>query len=126
MALACLISPVFPTFPYVKHCFQCQFLFPRCKLCLRYMAGNFNKNPKMRAVAKFCEHEQASTQLIFWEQFEQRPNFASTFKLVETIRYPSVSLCHFIIATRPLSEAIIRLTLHELLLDSLHLFMKNV
>ena len=93
---------------------------------VRYTAGNFNENPSMRAVAKFCEHEQASTHLIFWEQFEQRPNFASTFKLVETIRYPSVSLCHFIIATRPLSEAIIRLTLHELLLDSLHLFMKNV
>ena len=38
---------------------------------------------------KFCEHEQASTRVInFCEQFEQRPNFASTFKLNGTIRYP--------------------------------------
>ena len=32
-------------------------LFSKCKLCLRYTAGNF----KIRA----CEHEQASTHLIF-------------------------------------------------------------
>ena len=46
-------------FPHGKHCFQCQFLFPRCKLHLGYTAGNFNENPSM------CEHEQASTHLIF-------------------------------------------------------------
>ena len=34
--------------------------------------GNFNKNLSMRAVAKFCVHEQASTRL--------RPNFVSTRK----------------------------------------------
>ena len=38
---------------------------------------------------KFCEYEQASTHLIFCEQFEQRPNFPSTFKLDGIIRYPS-------------------------------------
>ena len=32
------VSPTFPRFSYGKDCFQChgQFLFPRCKLCLRY------------------------------------------------------------------------------------------
>ena len=29
----------------------CQFLFSRCKLCLRYAAGNFNEIPSMRALA---------------------------------------------------------------------------
>ena len=53
------------SFPYGKHCFQCQSLFSRCKLCLGYTAGNFNENPSMRALAKFCDHEQASTHLIF-------------------------------------------------------------
>ena len=43
----------------------------------------------MRAVEKFCEHEQASTHVLFCEQFEQRPTFASTSKLNETILYPS-------------------------------------
>ena len=41
---------------------------------------------------KNCEHEQASTydhcSSNFCEQFEQRPNFASTFRLEWTIRYP--------------------------------------
>ena len=56
------VSPMFPSFPYRKHCFQ------RCKLCLRYTAGNVNENPSMRALAKilrairakakFCEHFQ--------------------------------------------------------------------
>ena len=58
-----------------------QFLFSRCKLCLCYTAGNFNENPSMRARAS--EHSSN-----FCEQFEQRPNFASTFKLDGTIRYP--------------------------------------
>ena len=47
---------------------------------------------KIRAcehLQNFCEHEQASKHLIFCEQFEQRPNFASTFKLDGTTRYPS-------------------------------------
>ena len=29
-----------------------------------YTAGNFRENPCMRAVAKFCKYEQASTDLI--------------------------------------------------------------
>ena len=44
--------------------------------------GNFNENPSMRARAS--EHSSN-----FCEQFEQRPKFASTFKLDGTIRYPS-------------------------------------
>ena len=35
-----------------------------------------------------------------------------------------VSMCRFIVSTRRLSKAIIRLTLHEELLDSMHLYMK--
>ena len=64
MARACF--PNVRSFPQGKHCFQCQFLFSRCKLCLRYTAENFNENPSMRALARniFCEHEQASTHLI--------------------------------------------------------------
>ena len=43
---------MFPSSSYGKHCLQCQFLFQRCKLCLRYTAGDFSENPSMRAVAK--------------------------------------------------------------------------
>ena len=77
-----LVSPMFPSFRYGKYYFHCQFLFPRCKLCLRYTAGNFNENPSIRAVAKTLRARAS-------EQFEQRPNFARTFKLDESILYPS-------------------------------------
>ena len=46
--------------------FPCQFLFSRGRSCLRYTVGNFNKNLSMlEHLQKFCEHEQASTHLIF-------------------------------------------------------------
>ena len=52
------------------------------------MAGNFDKNPSMRAVAKKLRPRASEHSSNFCEQFEQRPNFASTFKLDGTIRYP--------------------------------------
>ena len=82
------VSPMFPSFPYGKHCFQFQFLFSRCKLCLRYTTGNFNENPSMRAPAKILRAQASEHSSDFCKQFEQRPNFASTFKLDGTIRYP--------------------------------------
>lgn len=71
-----------------KYCFQCQLLFSRCKLCLRYTTGNFNENLSMRAVAKILRARASEHSSNFCEQFEQRPNFPSTFKLDGTIRYP--------------------------------------
>ena len=82
-----LISPMFSSFPCGKHCFQRQFLFSSCKLCLRYTAGNFNENPSMRAFARnlrarasehlhdlsnFCDQSEQkigwdhSIPLLFW------------------------------------------------------------
>ena len=43
---------------------------------------------RMRAVAKFLRARASEHPCNFCEQFEQRPNFASTFKLNGTIRYP--------------------------------------
>ena len=60
------VSPMFRSFPYTGNiASRLSFLFSRCKLCLRYTAGNFNENPSKRALAKICEQEQASTHLIF-------------------------------------------------------------
>ena len=67
-----------------------QFLFLRFKLCLRYTAGNFNENPSMRAVAKILRARASEYSSNFCEQFEQRPNIASTFKLDGAIRYPGL------------------------------------
>ena len=83
------VSPMFPSFPWVKHSFQCQFLLSGCKLYLCYMAGNFNKNSSMRALENNLRAQASEHSSNFCEQFEQRPNFASTFKLDGTIRYPS-------------------------------------
>ena len=81
------VSPMFPSFLCGKHCFQCLLLFPTYKLCLRYTAGNFNGSPSMRAVAKILRARASEHLPNFCEQFEQKPKFASTFKLDETIRY---------------------------------------
>ena len=43
----------------------------------------------MRAVGKVSRARANKHSANFCEQFEQRPNFASTFKLNGTIRYPS-------------------------------------
>ena len=58
---------MFLTFPFRKHCFQWQFLFPRCKLCLYYatLQGILTKIRACEQLQKCCEHEQASTHLIF-------------------------------------------------------------
>ena len=79
MARACF--PMFPSFQHGKYCFQCQFLFSRCKLFLRYTTGNFNENSSMQALAKLLRARASEHTSNFGEQFEQRPNFASTFKL---------------------------------------------
>ena len=49
---------------------------------------HINGNASMRAVAKILRARASEHPCNFWEQFEQRPNFASTFKLNGTIRYP--------------------------------------
>ena len=64
------VSSMFPSFPCGKHCFQCQVLFPRCKLCLRYTAGNFNENPSVRAVANILR-TRASEHSNCCEQFNR-------------------------------------------------------
>ena len=72
--------PNFRSFPYGKHCFQCQFLFSRFKLCLRCTAGNLNENPSMRALENFCEHEQASTHLIL-RAIRAKAKFCEHFRI---------------------------------------------
>ena len=42
----------------------------------------------MRAVTKILQARASEHPCNFCEQFEQRPNFASTFELNGTIRYP--------------------------------------
>ena len=86
------VSPMLPSFPCGKHCFQCQFLFSRCKICLRYTAGDLNENPSMRALAKILRARASEHSSNFCLRFEQRPNFASNFKLDRTIRYPYKNL----------------------------------
>ena len=67
---------------------QGQLLFSKRKLSLRYMARNFNENPSMRALLRILRTRASKHLSIFCEQFEQRPNFGSTFKLDGTISYP--------------------------------------
>ena len=89
MAHAC--STMFPSFLLGKHCFQCQFLFRRCKLRLyATRQGILTKIRACEQLQKFLRVRARASEHSsnFCEQFEQRPNFASTFKLDGTIRYP--------------------------------------
>ena len=61
-------------------------IFPQSCSVLPY--GNFFENSSMRAVAKILRAGASEHSSNFCEQFEQRPNFASSFKFCETIRYP--------------------------------------
>ena len=83
----------FDSFPYGKHCFQCPVFVSRCRLYLRYTAGNFNKNPSMPALAKILRARASEHSSNYCEQFEQRQNFASTFELDGTTLYPSYECC---------------------------------
>ena len=66
-------------------------LFPSVSFCIvltLHGIGNFNENPSMGALAKLLRARASEHSSIFCKQFEQCPNFASTFKLDGTIRYP--------------------------------------
>ena len=45
--------------------FPVSVLFPRCKLCLHYTAGNLTKIQACEQLQKFCDHKQVGTFLIF-------------------------------------------------------------
>ena len=53
--------------------------------------AHVNENASMRAFAKILRARASEQPCNFCEQFEQRPNFASTLKSNGTIRYPSMS-----------------------------------
>ena len=89
MAPACF--PNVSQFPIWEKLFPVSaLLFSRGQLCLGYTAGNFNENPSMQALAKILRARASEHSCNFCEQFGQRPNFASTFKLDGTVRYPSL------------------------------------
>ena len=63
MLRACF--PNVSQFPIRETLFLCQFLFPRCKLCLRYTTQSFNENPSMRAVAKNLPAQALASTHLF-------------------------------------------------------------
>ena len=75
------VSLIFLSFPYRKHCFQCQFLFSRCKLCLRYTAGNFNENPSMRALAKILRARASEHSSNFLRAIRIKATFCEHFQI---------------------------------------------
>ena len=52
-------------FPYGKHCFQCQFLCFFANYACVTQQGTLTKIRLCEHLQNFCEHEQASTHLIF-------------------------------------------------------------
>ena len=70
---------MFPSFPYEKHGFHCQFLFS--KLCLRYTAGNFNENPSMRALAKILRVRVSEQSSNFLRAIQTKAKFCEHFEI---------------------------------------------
>ena len=52
--------------------------------------AHFNENARMQEIALILRARASEHQCNVCEQFKQKPNFASTFKLNGTIRYPCV------------------------------------
>ena len=65
-----------------------RFCFQDANCAYAAEQGNFKENPSMRALAKILRARASEHSSNFCEQFEQRPNFASAFKLDGTILYP--------------------------------------
>ena len=86
MACACFLN-VFQ-FPIWETLFPVSVFVFKMQIMLTLHVGNFNQNPRMPALAKILRARASEHSSNFCEQFEQRPNFASTFKLDGTIRYP--------------------------------------
>ena len=60
------VSPVFPSFPYGRHCFQCQrFCFQDANYAYATRQGILTKIRACEHLQNFGEHEQASTHVIF-------------------------------------------------------------
>ena len=86
LARACFISV--SQFPIRETLCQVSVFVFKIQIMLTLTAGNFNENLSMQALAKILQARASEHSSNFCEQFEQRPNFASTFKLDRTIRYP--------------------------------------
>ena len=86
MARACF--PNVSQFPIRETLFPESVFVSKVQIMRTLHGTEFNENPSMRALAKNLRARASEHSSIFCEQFEQRPNFASTFKLDGTIRYP--------------------------------------
>ena len=77
---------MFSTLPYLKDCFQCQFLFPRDKLCFLYTAGNFNENLD-RACQQLKHFASTSKQalILFYRAIRAKAKFCAHFQIGWTI-----------------------------------------
>ena len=65
-SLGAHVCPVFRSFPYGKHCFQCQcFCFQVANYAYATRQGILTKIRACEHLQKFWEHEQASTRVIF-------------------------------------------------------------
>ena len=61
-------------------------MLPMFSVVPYFNSACFNKNPSMRAVAKILPARGREKSFNFSERFEQRPNFASTYKVNGSIR----------------------------------------
>ena len=74
------VSPMFPSFPYGKHCFQCQFCFQDANYAYATCQGILTKMRACEHLQKFCEHEQASTHL-FLRAIRAKAKFCEHFQI---------------------------------------------
>ena len=85
-------------FPMRETLFPVSVFVFKMQIMLTLHGGEF-KRKFQHALAKFLRARASEHSSNFCEQFEQRPNFASTFKLDGTIRKPYISCHKFILWT---------------------------
>ena len=107
----------FPVSHVGKHCFQCQFLFSRCKLCLRYIHGRkFTRKSEHGALTKILRVRAASSHLIFASN-SSKGQILRALKLDGTIRYP-YQYVGLLIATYWLDDLKRNIAIHVLLINA--------
>ena len=78
----------FPVSHTVNIVSSVRFCFPDVNYAYATRQGIWTKIRACEQFQKFCEHDASEHSSNFCDQFEQRPNFASIFKLDGTILYP--------------------------------------
>ena len=82
------IFPMFPSFAIRVTLFPASIFVSKMQIMLTLHGRELSRDSEYASNCKMFRARASEHSSTFYEQFQQRPNFASTLKLNGTIRYP--------------------------------------